>query len=196
MSKWHYLSIILLSLILVIVLWQSPPQLLIDSLVDKKPAQKRYPEAYLVNTTTTQFNEQGKLSHILKSARIDYFAETKGKNDGYSLMDSPDMQFYSDTDITQPTWHISASQGHSDLQGNEILLTNNVVLTQKNIDGEIVQIFAENLFVNTNEQYAITRKPVMIKSPSSTTTADGLEIWLNTEVVKLLANVKTLYKKP
>ncbi len=196
MSKWHYFSVIILSLILIIVIWKSPAHLLIDDFVETSPTVKHHPDAYLINTTTTQYNEQGNLSHILKAVRIDYFTAQDTPEKGYNVMAKPDIQFYDNGDLPAPTWHISASKGHSDLKGDEIQLTHDVILSQENIDGQITQIFAEDLLIKANEQYAITHKPVMIKSPSGITTADGLEVSLNTEIVKLLTNVKTRYKKP
>jgi len=210
MSKWHILAIIVLLGILGAVLWQSPPPLLRD-LVDTITPEVQYPDAFLINSKTTQYNEHGALSHIIVSDRAHYFEPQTKTSASYTLLTEPRFTFYdethnkktsnnktSSTNIEQQnvTWHASSTTAKSVNNGEEVLLNGNVSLIQQpSSNGEIpTTINSEELLIKPNLQYAETDKPVIIKNSSSVTTSTGLILSLDTNTVELLSNVRSRYE--
>jgi len=192
MTKWHYLIIIVLLAILAFLVWKSPVQLLTDDSLQDQQKGKSYPSSYLTNTNTTQYNEQGHVSHVLTAKRIRYYQTNHGSSEDIALFDQPAFLFHTQV-INEAPWKTVSDQGRSDHNGDEFLLTGNVILSQKNSDSSFTTITSEQLLIRPNEQYAETDKPVMIKSEAGTTTAVGLKISLTHGTVEFLSKVRSQY---
>jgi len=204
MSKIHIIAITVLTSILCLVLWQSPPAILkelTDTAVANKPA---HPDAFFINSKTIQYNEDGKTSHILFSERANHFepeagASTQNKLDSYTLLTQPDIRFYN-TQTSQAdnqiSWQASSDAAKSMNNNQEILMSGNVLLIQPTAsDAETpTTIESTTLLIKPDEQYAETDKPVIIKNASGVTTSTGLTLSLENNVIELLSNVRSRYE--
>jgi lipopolysaccharide export system protein LptC len=195
MSKWHTLSILALVVILAITLWQAPPSLLLDLSDEDDALQPQFPDAYLINSKTTQYNTQGEISHIMLADKVSYFAANNNNTEAYTLIKQPKFTFYNDQVSSSLPWHASSKHARSLNQEEELLMTGDVILTQKNShDAIATTISSEQLLIKPNQQYAETSKPVIIKNKSGVTTATGLKMSLESATIELLSNVRSRYE--
>jgi lipopolysaccharide export system protein LptC len=195
MSKWHYFSIFLLSLVLALVLWQAPPSELL-TLSEKENLNTRlFPNAYLIKSKTTQYSVDGKISHLLTADRIRLYEPTTNIADNYALLDLPNITVYSQKQPEAAPWNASSLYGKSTKQDEELLLTGNVVLIQTESTTQIAStITSDELLIKPNQQYAETNKPVIIKTQSGVTSSVGLKMSLDTDTIELLSNVRSRYE--
>jgi LPS export ABC transporter protein LptC len=201
MSKIHITAIIVLTSILCLVLWQSPPSILkglTDDVTYKRPT---HPDAFFINSRTVQYSEDGKISHILLSERANHFESETGtsKLESYTLLTQPDIRFYdmaTSQTANRLSWQASSNAAKSMNNNQEILMSGNVILVQQaTSDVEIsTTIESETLLIKPDEQYAETNKPVIIKNASGVTTSTGLTLSLENDVIELLSNVRSRYE--
>jgi lipopolysaccharide export system protein LptC len=195
MSKLHTLSILALAAILATILWQAPPSLLLDLSDEDNALQPQFPDAYLINTKTTQYNTEGDVSHIILADKVSHFKISKSNAEAYTLLEQPKFTFYNNRASTTPPWHASSKHARSLHQNEELLMTGDVILTQRNSHDVIAtSISSEELLIKPNQQYAETNKPVIINTELGVTTAIGLKMSLASETIELLSNVRSRYE--
>lgn len=192
MTRWHYLSIAVLLIILVGLLWYSPTPILSDLTQAPTEKLKQYPSAYLTNTKTTQYDNNGKISHMLTASRMRYFDGIYNIADGTVLIDDPLITLFSENSPPESPWIASSLQGKGNQNIDEIVLTGNVVLKQT-LNDTFTTMTSELLLIKPEQQYAETDKPVMIKTESGVTTADGLKMSLGDGIIEFPANVRSQY---
>ena len=198
MNKWHYiLIIIVLMIILAVTIWQAPPAILLDMSDQTTQNDKQFPDSYLIQTKTTQYNLQGDISHILVANKVSYFEATKNNTKPYSLLEQPTFTFLNHTPNGTAPWKASSDTAQSFNGDEEIIFDQNVVLIQNTGNGDIpTTITSDFMRVRPNEQYAETNKPVIIKDKSGTTSSTGLKMSLDNETIELLSNVRSHYDAP
>ena len=208
MSKWHYLSIIGLSIVLALLLRHIPQSLLEGPSAIERNVSQQYPETYLINAKITQYNEQGNVSNTLTADHMRYFEKinirlfedyikhtlnTPPSNVNIVLLDNPVITFYGNENELEAPWIASSINGHSQNNGNEVTLNGNVVLTQKINQQQFTTIESESLFIKPNEQYAETNQAVTIKDQSGVTTSKGFKISLERGTLEFLSHVRSQY---
>ncbi|MGS2717707.1 LPS export ABC transporter periplasmic protein LptC [Eionea flava] len=199
MSKLHIAAIIGLSLILCFILWQSPPQLL-KELGDSDTTQASiHPDGFLVNSKTTQYNEDGNISHIMTSDRTHYFQPENAPH--YSLLTTPYIRAYDTTSMAtqkeaNATWQASSKAAKATDDDKVITMSGDVLLIQQanTQNAPATTIETETLLLKPNEQYAETDKPVIIKNASGVTTSTGMTVSLDKNTIELLSNVRSRYE--
>ncbi len=195
MNKWHYILIVIaLMVILALTVWQAPPAILLELSEQVKQTEKQFPDSYLIQTKTTQYNLQGNISHILLADKISHF-EAKDKTPPYSLLERPIFTFFNESPKAAAPWKASSHTARSINGDEEVIFKGDVVLIQNTINSDIpTTITSEELRVKPNEQYAETDKPVIIKNTAGTTHATGLKMSLDNETIELLSNVRSRYE--
>jgi lipopolysaccharide export system protein LptC len=194
MSKWHFITALALSLILIIIIWQAPSSILLE-LTDKIPEeQEQFPDSYLINTKTTQYNPQGQVSHILTADKVSYFEPSNTNPERYAVFVAPKFTFFNEASPNNP-WDISSNNARSLNNDEELLLTGNVILIQQSANSDVpTTITSEQLLIKPNEQYAETDKPVIIKDKSGSTSSTGLKLSLDKATIELLSKVRSRYE--
>jgi lipopolysaccharide export system protein LptC len=195
MNKWHYILIVIaLMIILALTIWQAPPAILLELSEQVEQTDQQFPDAYLIQTKTTQYNINGDISHILTANKVSHF-EAKKNTLPYSLLEQPLFTFLNHSPNKTAPWKASSHTARSINDDEEITFHGNVVFIQQTNGSDIpTTITSEKLRVKPNEQYAETDKPVMIKNTSGTTTATGLKMSLDNETIELLSNVRSRYE--
>jgi LPS export ABC transporter protein LptC len=202
MSKLHIGAILALTAILGLVLWQSPPTMLKDFNSSAAKARPTYPETFMIQSRTIQYDEAGKISHILFSTSANNFvasSDTPTTLPGYALLTRPRIHFY-DEDANhvdqKASWKASSDNAKSMDNNQEILMSGNVLLKQQTADSAETPttIESETLLIRPDVQYAETDKPVTIKDSSGVTTSTGLTLSLDNDVIELLSNVRSRYE--
>lgn len=198
MTKWHIVAIIVLATILGTVLWQSPPPILLELSDTALSKQSQYPDAFLVDSKTVQYNEAGHISHILLSDKTHFYEPDKTHPTRRALFTQPHFDFYDEQSSSEQhpiSWQASSDTAKSLNGEEELLMMGNVSLIQQPKTGIIpTTINTEELLIKPNQQYAETDKPVIIKSESGVITSTGLTLSLDTDTMVLLSNVRSRYE--
>lgn len=146
------------------------------------PPAKALPQTYIDYAIRTQYTEEGVPSHELTiTSWMDYEDDDKSYLTEVS---------YRGIDEKGHFWHMRADTAHYHKQSNELVLLKNV---QVRYSGADAQLTSDHLRLLPDSQKAMTQTPIVITTPSSTTTADGLVIDLQSDQAQLLANVETQY---
>lgn len=94
----------------------------------------------------------------------------------------------------QDNWEITANHGYTEGEGDEILLTGNVIITNKN--NPAFNMLTEKLTLHTGDNTAYTDAAVTIHSPQGVTDSVGLHAVLDEETINLHSRVKGQYDAP
>lgn len=94
----------------------------------------------------------------------------------------------------QDTWIIESKHGHTQDESDTILLTGNVIITNK--DNPSFQMLTEKLTLDTTLNTAYTDQHVTILSPQGDTESVGLHAGLSDETINLHSRVKGQYDAP
>lgn len=177
-----------------IVVWDLPPGTFTGPTEDA--ATIRFPNTYLTNMHTREFNKDGFLSFELESELAEVFGSTGNKNrqkkaNGVTRFKKPTMQFHSPD---KPTWHVKGNVGIAHNNGEKFELRWGVNIWHVDAKGEKTEIKTVKLTIFPEREYAETDKPVTITTAEGTTEATGMRLFLNEQRFQLLSNVKGYYE--
>ena len=151
-------------------------------LLEQRTEADTSPDFFLIDTTTRQYDEQGLLSHTMQSDSVYHRPE-----DNTALIRQPFFTLY---EQGQATWTIKANSGivHSD--GNRIDLEQRVVIASHD---EKNTMKTPAMTVLTDDQLALTDKPVTLLGANGFTRSIGLKADLKNQEVHLLKQVRGQY---
>ncbi len=156
-------------------------------------SDKAFPQVYMNNVQTREFDAQGKLRYELSTPRIGHYQidpDAPGKKD-YTLIQTPQITFY-DADEKAP-WRVTAAHGRSEANGQLIRLMDNVLIQQDSSEQGLLQITTSELSVRTREQFAETDKAVKMRSAKGHIDATGMTADLAESRVQLHSQVNAVY---
>lgn len=178
--------------ILFVVLWDSPPESF-RRLMDDRDKAASYPQSYLIDVETVQYNTNGEVDYSFKAEKVSYFQPNPKRKTGddYTLILAPRIEMF---DADNPPWHVTAEHGKSDAQGAQIKLWGNVRVWRTDEKGQISELSTTQLVVKPKAQYAETDKPVMISSANGKANAVGMKAYLKQQRIQLLSNVRGVHE--
>jgi lipopolysaccharide export system protein LptC len=190
------LSFLALSLLVigVMLLWQKKPELL-DPLSPSRAQPERFPYAVLHDAHTRHFNTQGILSYEFDAASIKHFRAkpNRSSRDDHMLITAPRFTVYGETE----PWHISAKEGRISEQGRKVELWNDVRVWQNpaaaNPRSHLLagtELVTESLVIYPDEKRLSTQDPVRLTGPSTQLSAEGLEVDMIRERIRLFSKVR------
>jgi lipopolysaccharide export system protein LptC len=94
----------------------------------------------------------------------------------------------------QDTWIITSDRGQTQGKADAILLTGNVIISNKHEPD--FNMLTDTLTLDTNLNTAYTEEPVTIHSPQGVTESIGLHAALDDETINLHSRVKGHYDAP
>ena len=144
---------------------------------------KQYPDFYLINSYSKQYDKEGSLDIIMESQSLQH----NPKDDSISLK-RPYFQFFQDG---VATWEIKALSGTAYNNGNKIELEQRVAMINENKQSSLK---TPQLFIYPNKKRANTEQPVTLQSPNSFTRAIGMKADLSTKQITLLDQVRGQYE--
>lgn len=140
----------------------------------------------MTDFTLTIMSDQGVPSRIIQGKEMAH----------YPIDDS--------TEITDPiaefmtpgkdTWQVKSEKAHTTGQGDNILLTGNVVVTDQ--DQPKIQLLTQKLNLDTVYNTAYTDAAVTLKSPYGVTHSVGLHADLKDRTINLHSKVRGQYNAP
>ncbi|HSC66326.1 MAG TPA: LPS export ABC transporter periplasmic protein LptC [Cellvibrio sp.] len=152
-----------------------------------------FPQTYMKQVETREFDPQGKLHYQLSTPRVTHYQVTMdGPSEGdYTIIETPDMAFH-EADGTSP-WLVSASTGRSESNGQLLRLLDNVLIQQQTPSQGLIQITTSELLVRPGEQFAETDKAVKMRSAKGQIDAVGMDADLAQSRLQLKSQVKAVY---
>lgn len=159
-----------------------------DSSQPPPPADelRRTSDYAMTDFTMTIMDINGEPARIIKGDEMAHFPH----NDSTEII-NPVTQFLKPG---QDTWVISSEHGHTEGEGDTILLTGNVIISNK--DDPAFNMLTEELTLDTQFNTAYTEQPVTIHSPQGVTESVGLHAALDDETINLHSRVKGQYDAP
>jgi lipopolysaccharide export system protein LptC len=145
--------------------------------------REEFPDSYLNQVFTQEFNKDGKLNYQLEADRIEHLPDSD-----ITRLQRPRIIYHH----TSPPWHVRAEKGIIQADGETIDLSENVVLQN---DDRSTQLLTPYLTLMANAKIAKTEAPVILKSENGETRATGMRALLETEHFKLLSNVVGVYEQ-
>lgn len=136
--------------------------------------------------TMTVMDINGEPSRVIQGDQMTHFP-----SDDSTEITNPVTEFI---ETGQDTWVITADHGHTEGKGETILLTGNVIITDK--VNPAFKMLTEKLTLNTEFNTAYTKEPVKIHTPDGVTDSVGLHADLNDETINLHSRVKGQYDAP
>jgi len=152
-----------------------------------------FPQIYMKEVETREFDAQGKLHYQLSTPRVTHYqVNPDGPTEGdYTVIEQPDMAFY-DAESVAP-WLVSAETGRSEANGQLLRLLDNVLIQQQTPTQGLIQITTSELLVRASEQFAETDKAVNMRSAKGQIDAIGMDADLAQSRLQLKSQVKAVY---
>lgn len=140
----------------------------------------------MTNFTMTVMNEFGKPARIIRGEEMAHYPDD----------DSTEILIQT-TDFIQEgkdTWIVSSDRADTTGEGELIILTGNVVIT--NEQQPETQLLTEILHVDTLENTAYTDQPVTMTTLQGYTDSVGMHAMLNEKLINLHSRVRGQYDAP
>lgn len=152
-----------------------------------------FPQIYMKEVETREFDAQGKLHYQLSTPQVAHYqVNPDGPSNGdYTLIERPNMAFY-DAESAAP-WLVSAQTGRSEANGQLLRLLDNVLIQQQTPTQGLIQITTSELRVRASEQFAETDKAVKMRSAKGQIDAVGMDADLAQSRLQLKSQVKAVY---
>ncbi|MEN8217085.1 MAG: LPS export ABC transporter periplasmic protein LptC [Pseudomonadota bacterium] len=136
----------------------------------------------LKNFKSTQMDEQGQLKNQLTAETMIHYPDSN------ATLIAPYMVFYKEA---LPTWTVRAEQGEISPDGNQVWLLGNTILGRQQME-----IISRDVRVQLDTEHAETTAPTTIISNNAETHSVGMRVFLSTERVDLLSQVRGHYVLP
>lgn len=152
-----------------------------------------FPQFYMKQVETREFNELGKLHYRMVTPQVTHFQmrpDAPSEGD-YTLIERPDMSFYDDSG--ENPWLVTADTGRNEANGQLTRLLDNVVIQQQTPNQGLVRITTSELRVRAREQFAETDKAVKMRSAKGQMDAVGMDADLAQSRLQLKSQVKAVY---
>jgi len=180
-----FLAKILLPLLAVMTLWllsgeESEQQSKLNSELNKAS------DYAMTDFTLTVMDKNGNPSRIISGQEMAHYPE-----DDSTEVIFPSAQFI---ELNKDTWVITSNKSTTQGKGNDILLTGNVIITQK--ENPDVELRTEKLTLDTLHNTAYTDLAVSMKSPYGSTDSVGMHAALEDKMINLHSRVKGRYDAP
>lgn len=171
-----------------ILLWDSNPNILSPKKLSSP--FERFPYAVLHDARTSHFDETGTLNYEFDAVTLKHFrADMQNSSDeDYMLITAPKLTIYGDAN----PWHVTAKQGKVMAQGEKLTLWDDVKVWQAaNIKNEgAMELTTQTIDIYPIQKRIATDAHVHIVAPNGIVDANGLEVDMVTQRIKLLANVR------
>lgn len=146
------------------------------------------PDLIVENFKARKLGEDGRVLYTLDARKMVHYPD-----DDSSLLETLNLDAYKPR---QPRVNITAEKGRLEKGGDSVFLEGNVVVKRDAAERmEPLTILTDRLHVLPDEGIARTTSEVVMESPSSRSTAAGLEL-NNTERTLKLDRVRSTYKPP
>jgi len=203
--RLDFITTIILLVLLVYVLY-TPTNQEVEKRAESVSAFARDYDYFMTDLQNMVINGDQEPRYRLRADKYTHYPEPE-----HSLLEAPDMLIYRDA---EPRWHITSQRGRMEpepsvtgesargssvpdnsVPGRKVELGGNVVARWHEPQKEELNIYTEYLAIYPDAERFSTDKQVTIVINGSRLVATGMKGDLNTDRVKLLADVKGHYDK-
>jgi lipopolysaccharide export system protein LptC len=150
------------------------------------PQVARTSDYSMTDFTMTIMNANGEPARVIMGDEMAHYPQ-----DDSTEIINPVADFIEEG---KDTWVVSSEKGHTTGKGHTILLTRNVIITNKN--NPAFNMLTEKLTLDNQYNTAYTDEHVTIRTPHGDTESVGLHVDLNDETINLHSRVKGHYDAP
>jgi len=187
-TPWVLAGALLAGLGVLVLLQRSP-----DTQSNFNPSET-YPQVFMTQVETREFDETGKLQHTINTPRITQYQidpDTPSDQD-FTLILEPKIELYQDS---RPTpWKVSAHQGRSLANSKSLQLTDQVLIEQESSEQGPIAIRTSELWIYPSKQFAETDKAVNMRGTAIQVDAVGMRAHLLEERIELNSQVRSTYE--
>lgn len=140
------------------------------------------PDFFMDNPRIRQLNEQGQVVYDLTGERA-----THQVGEDVTELDEPRLSYYREGD--QSPWQLRARHGEVTANGEQVELSQNVMIEQTLGAGVTRCLSTPELSIFPKRDYAETDRSVRIEA-GGVTTATGMKAYFNDGRIELLSNVR------
>lgn len=155
---------------------------------DTTPESRHFPDTYMTAIHNVQHGDSGQVQYRLSARQLKHYEIAP---EPYSVIDQPEIVI--ESAATEGPWEIIAERGTRYPHRQQVTLEGEVHAWSLHPRFGQVDLFTENIVIDTERQFARTEKPVTMRSARGLTTAVGLEADLQAGRVELLSEVKGTY---
>ncbi|MDT8309929.1 MAG: LPS export ABC transporter periplasmic protein LptC [Methylophaga sp.] len=140
----------------------------------------------MTDFTMTVMNLDGQPQRIIKGSEASHYP----KGDRTEIINPDALHIAIDDD----DWILQADRADTSGKAEHIVLTGNVIITNK--DQPDIQLLTELLHLDTVNNTAYTDRPVLMRSPNGDTHSVGFHAALQEETINLHSRVRGQYDAP
>ena len=145
------------------------------------------PDFFIKDIVIQEFDTRGDLESTLISEEVSHFPH----ND-IMLLTQPDLWTY---EKDRQPWHTTADNGRILPDGETIELINNVVMRQKDENGESeLRVDTPFLTVYSGQEYADTDAPVRLLNSTDVVNAMGIRVFYKQDFIRLKSRVNSIHE--
>lgn len=170
-----------------LLFWVSPPEVFLEKPVGEGEDLPKA-DSYMLNISMLTYDKNGDKANSMLATEARHY-----KRGNRLEAENPDMISYNQRAEEQP-WHMTAKKGTVLNGGERAIFTGSVYAWQEAGDGGKKELLTEKLILYPDKHIAETNSPVTIITAQGKTTGVGMWADLNTDVFKLLANVKGTHR--
>ena len=149
----------------------------------------RVPDYQVDQFTLVTMQASGLPSYRLQADSLLHFPSDK-----WSDLTVPRMQFYQQNTVN---WHVSANKGRVYDEGENVLLSGNVILTRPaGSENGAMQVHTETLLVHTNSQKAETKVLARVEAETYQIKGVGMQADMKKGNIKFMSDVTGVYREP
>ncbi|MFT5320926.1 MAG: LPS export ABC transporter protein LptC [Pseudohongiellaceae bacterium] len=184
----HFLAIFLLSGIMYYLLDSATDEEVLDitRLLDLQSQEYDY---FMANVDTVHYGADGVSDYRFQAVRVTHFP-----NPEYSIIEAPRFMLYGEDNAA---WEINSGTGRIELdtQRNQerLELNENVIISGIAADGTPVNIYTDSLTIYPEEKSMSTQSNVLFETDGFSSTSSGINVDLNINVFRQLANGQLQY---
>ncbi len=186
-TNWLNISIALVLAVVALMLWESPPKMLLpdDTLPDES---QLFPYAVIDHAQSRHFDNNGKLSYEFSTNTLKHFRLDLSRisPDDFTTLEEPVLTLYAEGN----SWFVSAKQGRITEQGNLFKLIDAVRVWQEKDGIAVLELTTHELWIYVNDKLVKTDGRVKINTPQGSLEATGMEVNLASKNIKLLHRVR------
>lgn len=151
-----------------------------------------YPQAYMEDTDSRVYDEGGAPHYRLRTQQTLYFDSdpVSGEEGEFASLHRPHIALHSDD---ERFWQLTANSAQGQLAEEKMTLHKKVRAWQGPDEAPTTEVTTEELHIDIGEQYAETDKAVTMRGQQSHTTAVGMQVFFEREVIELLSEVQSRY---
>ena len=150
--------------------------------------ERHVADLYVTGFSTVVMGEAGRPVRELRAERLSHFPDT-----GTKELEQPHLVIYHPT---RPPYHVRSERGWVSANDDVMLLLGEVHIWRDNSAGvREFDLHTTDLRVLPESQYGETDKRVVIRTPNSESSGEGMRAYMQQRRIELLSQVRTVYEK-